>query len=76
MVVSLQFKLYLPGQGYFLQSPLKPSEEKFKEQLTKDAKVTGDEETFNEQEKKAKQAESKMSKAFFAHDTQAKPVNS
>lgn len=24
-------KLYLPGEGYFLQTSLKPSEEKFKE---------------------------------------------
>lgn len=38
-------KLYLPGQVIFLLSPLKPIEEKFKESLTKGAKVTGDEET-------------------------------
>lgn len=38
-------KLYLPGQVIFLLSALKPIEEKFKESLTKGAKVTGDEET-------------------------------
>lgn len=52
-------KLYLPGQVIFLLSPLKPIEEKFKESLTKGAKVTGDEETSMNRREQNKMEEKK-----------------
>lgn len=68
MVVSWQFtSCTYQDRVIFLLSPLKPSEEKFKESLTKDAKVTGDEETLmnRRKKKKAKLAEYRVSKTFL-----------